>query len=118
MGDAYSPVPELDNILSPAMGMQNVEGLSNLPPEVRKHAMSALNTIPQQQNGLSTNIPMNNNFNALPSMNDIQNQNLGNTNFLPPNMQQQFVQQQPSINSNQAQNILGNLPQGYTGDIP
>ncbi len=125
--DPYSPTPELDNVYSPAMSMdnlsvgnnmQNVQGLSNLPPDVRKHAMSALNTVPQHQNGLSTNIPMNNNFNALPTMNDIQNQNLGNTNFLPPNMQQQFVQQQPSINVNQAQNILGNLPQGYTGDIP
>ena len=116
--DAYSPTPELDNVYSPAMDMQNVDGLNNLPPEVRKHAMSALNTAPQPRSGLSTNISMNNNFNALPSMNDIQNQNFGNTNFLPPNMQQQYVQQQPTINQNHAQNILGNLPQGYTGDIP
>ena len=61
----------------------------------------------------------NNNFNSLPTMNDIQNQNLGNANFLPPNMQhQQYTQQQPTVNQNQAQNIIGNLPQGYTGDIP
>merc|ERR1712164_7348 len=75
--DPYSPTPELDNVYSPAMSMdnlsvgnnmQNIQGLSSLPPDVRKHAMSALNTVPQPQNGLSTNFPMNNNFNALPTM--------------------------------------------------
>ena len=139
MGDVYSPT--LNNtLLNQTMGqtvplnesammntMQNVEGLDRLPPDVRQQALSSLNTMPSQ----GVNMPLSYNldnqpnmndmtFNQLPTMNDIQNQNLGNMNFAPQSLQMPMMQQQqaPTVNFSQAQSVLGNLPEGYNGNIP
>merc|ERR1712046_334575 len=103
--NTYSPVPNLNNIYSPKINnssydnnIQQIDGLNNLHPEVRTHALSALNSIPNNQSVDNSNFQMNNQFTSLPTMHDFQNQNINTNDFLPQMMQQQQMMQYPSIN--------------------
>ena len=118
----YSPRINTNNVfspnqvLTPTNSIQNVDGLDNLPPSMRQHALSGLNNMNGQSNTFLTNNQdnmQNMQYNNLPTMNEIQNQQMGNLNMMP-NMNNN----QPMINTNNANNILGNLPEGYSGNIP
>ena len=129
---AYSPTNMDMDVYSPTingMGQNNmnfanpsqVEGLNQIPLHMRNDVLSSLNNIQMPQN---PNPTMNMGYQNLPTMQEIQANGLGN--IMQPNMQMQMPmqmpmqqqQQQPTISQNDAQNILSQLPEGYSGSIP
>merc|ERR1711998_55558 len=107
--DLYSPVSNSGQLYSPNMinhnqvnshpnNMQNVDGLSNLPPNMREHVLSGLNNIN------SSNMQ----FNNLPNMNQMQQANnmMGQQPFMGQMQQANHMMgQQPYVNDQVNSNI-------------
>jgi hypothetical protein len=116
--DAYSPVMNGNDVGMNITNPNQVEGLNQIPLHMRNDVLSSLNNIQMPQNQMPQNQNMN--YSKLPTMQEIQNNGLGNLmqQNLPMQMNMPMQSQQPTMNQNAAQNILSQLPEGYSGSIP
>ena len=114
--DVYSPtINGIDQNNMNFTNQSQVEGLNQIPLHMRNDVLSSLNKMQMPQN---PTMNMNMGYQNLPTMQEIQANGLGN--IMQPNMQMpmSMQMQQPTINQTDAQNILSQLPEGYSGSIP